>query len=268
MRIFIPTRGRWSKMNQGTMKFLPINDFKRTIIVVHSSELEQYTRVLTPHLANGLTIIPMTYNTLPEKKHLIGQYAQDNGITKFCLFDDDLDLLIRIKDDDWRMRNQTNEDTTEMFNYIEGLLTVFAHGALSPREGNNRIGNGSREELLITNTRAMRAHFFRTKEFLSIPQNRLLDVEDFDNTLSLLEAGYENVVPYWYASGQKKTNADGGCSLYRNNELHDQEIRKLQSFHPGFVFLRTKSNKTDKEGFGTRTEVNIQWKKAYLSSRS
>jgi hypothetical protein len=35
--------------------------------------------------------------------------------------------------------------------------------------------------------------------------------------------------------------------------------------HPGFVKLVQKSNKTDKKNFGTRTEVNIQWKKAHAA---
>ena len=59
------------------------------------------------------------------------------------------------------------------------------------------------------------------------------------------------------------TNEDGGCSEYRTHEFHEHSARRLAELHPGLVTLRQKSNKTDREGFGTRTEVTIQWKRAW-----
>jgi hypothetical protein len=97
--------------------------------------------------------------------------------------------------------------------------------------------------------------------------NRLKDVEDFDVTLQLLRMGYQNAVSNWYCYNQPMTGTKGGASSYRTNQLHDEEVRKLANFHPGFVRIIQKHNKTDAGGFGTRTEVVISWKKAYEESQ-
>jgi hypothetical protein len=37
----------------------------------------------------------------------------------------------------------------------------------------------------------------------------------------------------------------------------------MKELHPGFVTTRQKKNKTDADGFGSRTEVTVQWKQAW-----
>lgn len=268
MKIVIPTRKRWNTFLKGSFKYIPRSYWPDTILAVHYSEVDKYMSVLPPAaLKAGLEIWNYDYKTLPEKKGMIGMTMLDKGINKFCLIDDDLVFLIRISPDHFSMRNQEEQDTEDMFQYIETLLDKYAHGAISPREGNNRVGDGDREELNRENTRAMRFHFFRTHEYALMEHSRLTDVEDFDFTLQMLRRGYKNVVPYWYGQGQAKTQSPGGCSIYRDNAMHDEQVRKLQSFHPDFVRLRHKQNKTDADGFGSRTEVTIQWKAAYESSK-
>jgi hypothetical protein len=268
MRIYIPSRGRHLTVQRQTLSRLHDDDLKRTTLVVHASEYDMYFRATPPELyTKGLRILSLDYDKFPDKKHKIGLHAAEQGESSFCVIDDDLQFLVRISDIDWRLRNQTKNDAKLMFEYISVLATVFGHGAISSREGNNRGGVGSMTDLTKTCARAMRFHFFQTELFLSLKQGRLIDVEDFDATLQLLRRGYPNAVNFWFASGQNKTNSAGGCSLYRTNEVHDQEVRKLQAFHPKFVSLRLKSNKTDNDGFGTRTEATIQWRKAYDSSK-
>lgn len=270
LNIYIPTRGRYNMIRRGTLSKFPLSIMKNVFLVVHISELDQYRAAVPMEWRrDGLKIVPLEYTTLVDKKLLIGQHAKSEGCEKICIIDDDLVLLIRKIATDWRLRNQEHQDVIGMFQYIESLLDTYVHGALSPREGNNTIGIGTRSELLKENTRAMRFHFFKTTEFLEqVEHCRLIDVEDFDTTLQLLRKGYKNVVPYWYASGQAKTNSPGGCSLYRDNTVHDREVRKLAELHKGFVALRQKSNKTDADGFGSRTEVTIQWQRAYRSSQN
>ena len=91
-------------------------------------------------------------------------------------------------------------------------------------------------------------------------------MEDFDTTLQLLRKGHRNAVIHYYAQGHTDSQAPGGCSIYRTAETHDTVCRQLQQLHPEFVSLRTKTNRSDQNGFGTRTEVTIQWKRAYESS--
>ncbi len=87
-------------------------------------------------------------------------------------------------------------------------------------------------------------------------------MEDFDVQLQLLKRGLGNACLYYWAQGQSKTNAPGGCSLWRTHEVHEAAARRLAELHPGLVRLRQKANKTDAGGFGTRMEVTIAWKKA------
>jgi len=249
---------------RGTLAKFPLNIMKDVILAVHDKEYTMYSgHVSRAWLDAGLKIVAFEYETFPEKKVMIAEYAKFLGVDKIVIADDDLQLLMRIQDDDWRMRNQTPDDVANMFAYIDYLLDSYDHGALSPREGNNRKGEGARDQLNVNNTRAMRFHFFKTEAYLSCDHGVFKDVEDFDVTLQLLTRGLPNVVTYWYASGQAKTNYRGGCSLYRTNTLHDIEARRLQAKFPQYVSLRLKSNKADKEGFGTRTECTIQWKRAY-----
>lgn len=268
MKIVIPTRKRWDSFLRGSFKYIPKSYYRDTILAVHETEVDHYIKALPrAALEAGVEVWPYDYDTLPEKKAMIGMDMLKTGVKKFCLIDDDLVFLIRINPDHFSMRNQEEHDVEEMFYYVDHLLDKYAHGAISPREGNNRVGDGDREDLNRENTRAMRFHFFRTHEYALMEHSRLTDVEDFDFTLQMLRRGYANVVPYWYAQGQAKTQSPGGCSIYRDNTMHDLQVRKLAAFHPGFVRLRQKSNKTDTDGFGTRTEVTVQWKAAYDSSR-
>jgi len=267
MKIVIPTRRRWNTFLKGSLKYIPKSYWRDTVIAVHKDEHADYMRMLpTQMLLAGMEVWSYDYNYIPEKRAMIGMSMLDKGIKKFCMIDDDLVFLIRRDADHFSMRNQEDFDTEEMFAYIDTLLNTYAHGAISPREGNNRVGDGPRDELNRENTRAMRFHFFRTHEYVLMEHSRLKLLEDFDITLQMLRRGYKNIVPYWYAQGQAKTQYPGGCSIYRDNAMHDEQVRKLRAFHPDFVRLRHKQNKTDADGFGSRTEVTIQWKAAYESS--
>jgi len=240
---------------------------KDVIIAVHESETTEYVKSLDPAwVSAGIRVLPYGYENLAEKRSLVIMTMVEENVDKYCLIDDDLVFLIRRDATGFSMRNQEEADTLAMFDYIDRLLDTYPHGAISPREGNNRVGNGTREQLDREITRAMRFHFFRTKECLEMEHSRVKDLEDFDFTLQMLKAGYKNVVPYWYSQGQGKTQAAGGCSVYRTHKVHEDAANLLVQLHPGLVTKRLKQNKTDADGFGTRTEVTVQWKKAYKSS--
>jgi hypothetical protein len=268
MIIFIPSRGRANVYARKTLSHIPMSYMHKTVVTVPYGEEDAYMKA-APRVAleSGLTILPVTYNRIADKRHKMALLANDRLEDKLCIIDDDLVFLVRRQVGHFSMRNQDHTDSAEMFEYIEKLLDTYVHGAISPREGNNRAGDGNRAQLDIENTRAMRFHFFRTDQYLSIEHNRMQTMEDFDATLQLLRMGYKNIVPYWYGQGQAKTQSPGGCSSWRTNELHDEQVKLLQSYHPEFVRLRQKSNKTDNDGFGTRLEATISWKKAWESAK-
>ena len=117
--------------------------------------------------------------------------------------------------------------------------------------------------LVDHNTRTLRVLAYQTQAHVRCNHLRVSVMEDFDIALQLLEKGGSIAVSYWWAQGQRMTNESGGCSVYRSHEVHEDSARSLATLHPGLVSLRQKSNKTDRDGFGTRTEVTIQWKLAH-----
>jgi hypothetical protein len=86
-------------------------------------------------------------------------------------------------------------------------------------------------------------------------------------TLSLLELGYPNLISFKYMHDQPTSGSKGGCERYRTKEMLDQEARKLQDLHPGFVSIVEKSTK-HAWGGGKRTDVICYWKKAFCSKQN
>jgi len=145
---------------------------------------------------------------------------------------------------------------------VDADLDTFAHVGISGREGNNRV-----RDAWVENTRYMRFLAYRTDQYMACEHNRVTVMEDFDIALQMLRAGHPNKVYYMYAQGQAKTQSAGGCSVWRTHEVHNAGAERLAELHPGFVTVRQKQNKTDREGFGTRKEVTVYWKKAFASSQ-
>ena len=81
--------------------------------------------------------------------------------------------------------------------------------------------------------------------------------------MQILANGGEIASNYYWAQGQRMMNEAGGCSEWRTHEIHEKAAETLARLHPGVVSLRQKQNNLDKNGFGTRTEVTIQWKYAH-----
>lgn len=273
MKIMIPTRGRADQLGTGTISRIPHSLIPETVLWTHSSEYELYREMAASHIGNlmdmGLQIHHSSYTYIGEKRHQMGLWAWANGAEKFCMLDDDVDFLIRRDVDTWRLREALGHEANDMFRNLSNWLgRGYAQAAISPREGNNRFGEGSPDELFAECTRAMRITAYRTRDFLSVEHDRVPVMEDFDVLLQLLRSGRKNVVLAYWANGQAMTNAPGGCSIWRTRELHNEAAERLAELHPQFVRLREKQNKTDAEGLGTRKEVTVQWKRAFQSSQT
>jgi hypothetical protein len=142
------------------------------------------------------------------------------------------------------------------------LRDGFVHVGISSRNGNNRI-----EADYVDVARMNNAYAYDREAVLACGArfDRLKVMEDFDITLTLLEKGYPNRVTYEYAWGQRRSGDEGGCSLYRNDEMQREAALELARLHPGLVKIVEKESKEAWGGFesSTRTDVNIQWKKAF-----
>jgi len=199
----------------------------------------------------------------PEKgiaavRRWIGEHAARQGEPYFLMLDDDVQFYRRRENSVYLRNADQPGDMEECLARVEEFLKAgYAAVGISPREGNNRI-----EAPYAENTRLIRALAFHTEPFLACEHQRVQVMEDFDILLQLLRSGRPNANIYEFAQGQKSTNAPGGCSTYRTHQLHEKSAHRLAELHPSFVKLREKRNKTGGD-FGTRTEVTIQWKKAY-----
>jgi hypothetical protein len=116
----------------------------------------------------------------------------------------------------------------------------------------------------------MNAYAYDTQALkeLNVEMGRISVMEDFDLTLQLLRKGYPNRVSYQYVWNQRGSGAEGGCSSYRTAELQTKSAQLLQQYHPEYVSLVTKSAGSVWKDMEERSDVNVQWQKAYEDGRN
>ena len=175
------------------------------------------------------------------------------------MLDDDLRFYIRKSPTDWHLRYLEKEEYPAMFGLLEEWMKQgYAHCGISAREGNNRV-----EDLSVENTRYMRVLAYNLDAFPdNIEWGRTKIMEDFDMSLQLLKSGKPCKVSYYYAQGQKSSNAKGGCSEWRTIDVHNEGAQLLADLHPTCVKVVEKQTKTAWNGL-PRKDVIVGWKKAY-----
>lgn len=178
----------------------------------------------------------------------------------FCLCDDDIVVKVRKEHGELATRSATKLEIVHLFVQLYTWhLEGFAQTGVSVAEFNR-----FEESEVVDNTRMLRimsfdVHVLRREE-LKFDDIQLMS--DYHMILSLLERGYENRVTFYYTNAQGKSNAEGGCSLYRTPELMEQCARRLKELHPQTVRLQ-ENKPTNWPGFnGTRTDVSMKWKEA------
>ena len=273
--IFIPSRSRANRLSKSVLTKLPPEILRYVSLVVPFNQSYSYVVAVDDLRLNIKQVIPCIAEGISETRKTIGQYSKDRHSNSFIMLDDDLtDWATRIGPDTHKLRQSTSDDMIEMFTWVQTALTDYAHVSISPR-GNNMIRNSQgifmgEKPLIMGNVRTLRLLAYRTEEFLSVEHGRVPIMEDFDVNLQLLEKGYKNIQSYNWTQDQRQTALPGGCSDYRSLELHDAGARRLAELHPNFVKLVKKINKskvTHNKEFTERTEVVIQWKRAYQSSQ-
>jgi hypothetical protein len=269
MKIYIPSRARFqSKYFTSAytpMRWLNTPELKaRAVYVVRDDEHRNYAHALRDW---DVEVLPCgDPPNLSKKRQWIAEYAWSKGEKTFAMSDDDVMLYIRKGPDQFNLRYPLPWEVEKLLlEQIPDLLKEYAQVGVSAREGNNRPGPGE-FPMIHECTRSMRFFAFRTEDYLSVDANRLSEMADFDTTLQLLRKGLKNAVLFYWAQGQPGTQIPGGCAVYRTHETHEAVAHRLKAYHPDFVNLVQKKKKSGGE-FGTRTEVMIQWKKAYESSK-
>jgi len=250
MIIFIPTRGR--RHYQYTRKALYVDKIPfKVVMVVTECEEHQWDT------ANKL-VIPDEYKFSDIRQEIVNKYWSIDP-HHMCI-DDDLKFYVRIKENDWHLRYTNYDDIIIMLNRIEKYLEDYAHGGISPRELNNR-----HNILTENNTRVTRCHFYNAADLHGegFDFRDLICKQDFHMTLSMLELGYQNIVDFEFAQGQRGSQAKGGCERYRTLELMAAEAHKLKELHPNFIRVSEKITKGS--WGGKRTDVTCYWKKSFCT---
>lgn len=258
MQIFIPTCGR--DQQQITWASLPPALQRRTTLVVQHRERDRYPGYPTVVLPPTITTIAATREWI-----VLKHFPRVATSEKLVMLDDDLKFQSRRRDDPGKFLESTVKDRLELFAAIERALDKYTHVGVVPREGGNRAVDG---DLECTRMMRVLGYYVPTLQKLKVSFLRggpQFTLEDFDMLLQLLRAGKKNLVLARWCQGQGSSNATGGCATYRTLELHNKNAALLAQLHPDFVKLVQKTTKTAWGG-ATRTDVQVQWKKAYLSS--
>ena len=250
MKIFIPTKGRIA--NDRTWKYLPSFWKTRATLVCPQDEVHY-------HHAKGRNAIACPAIGIAATRQWIIENSDDDHI---LMTDDDHDFYIRKDPLAWNMRYMDLNDTNKLFNDIlEYLEQGEAFVGLSARQGNNKLfPDTTRRNIRNCNMYAVNRKVLQQHDIRFDVQPLM---EDFYVQLSLLTKGISTLTITDRAWGQPSSNANGGCSTYRNNDLQTKAATMLKEAFPDFVKLVTKNNKSGWEGMEHRTDVIIYWKKAY-----
>lgn len=270
MKIVIPSRGRANWNKQITVKQLIAARRKATLVVPRkeASEYEdvisEYENTIYDDQQDLISVARCPVNGIGLTRQWIARELYPDQ--KVAMFDDDLYFQHRPDMKSPRLHRATRWDIRNMLRKIEDLFSATTPMVgISARQGNNNYALATRY-----NTRAMNAYAFdlRILRKLKIEFGRMPLMEDFDITLRLLRAGYDNAVLYDYCWNQPASNAEGGCSLYRTARMQAEAAHKLRSYHPNFVKVITKETRLAWEGMRTRTDVRIAWQKASQEGKS
>lgn len=277
LHIYIPTRGRVN--NQLTLRNMPAVWRGRATIVCPINEIVHHKRNWP-----GVKILkqPDPDMSIAQKRKWIFEYAHKNGHEKIMMMDDDLSFCPRHnyfpqfagfqKDShskDWREFRKERPDASGLykssdpedkkidlaFRKVTAALDRYRHGGLGPRLMNQEFGCE-----FSLNKRCMYAIAFHVPTVIKhCKLGRIEHREDFDLTLQLMKAGFENFrYEMCVVEQYEGYNAEGGASEERSMKASNADAYKLARLHPGLVKVKMKDYLVSVP----RVEVVIRWQNA------
>lgn len=249
MDIVIPTMGRINQ--QDTWESLKGSGYS---IVLACPEDE-----VASHEARGRPVLPIPncIQGIAATRHAILETCGE----KVVMMDDDLTFAVRREDEPDKFRPAKATDITEMLRRLSSLLDTYGHASIAMREGGNR-----QTKPVLHCSRVARVIAYRKKAYFASGADfrNSTVMDDFEVTLHMLTRGWKSAILNTHVQNQRSSGAPGGASLYRDLAMHADAARKLASRYPKFVKAVQKTTKTAWGG-ATRTDVLVQWKKAYES---
>lgn len=271
MLITIPSRGRPDWKKQVTLRnFIDMKCKRPVTLCIPDEPFEgrRYRNNVISEVKNrgvDLTVeyVPKTHDGISKTREwILNELAFQRNERYVLMLDDDMDFCYRPD------INMDDLETIKDLSLFEALLDLleewlkegFVHVGIAARQGSNHVF-----ELYRDVTRMMNAYAYDTQMLreLGVQMGRVPVMEDFDLTLQLLRKGYPNRVTYQYVWNQRGSGAIGGCSSYRTPEMQTEAAQKLKALHPAFVSVVTKSTGTVWKDMEERSDVIVQWQKAY-----
>lgn len=247
--VYIPSYNRDTLSSVDNLRGTRI--FDRVALVVHPDEVERYSH-------HGVQVI-----SCPVQGDLgtVRQWLMNRHEGRYMIqMDDDLKFAVRRYDQPSKFLPATTEDIDTMFDRVFELLTVVPLVGVRQRGGANRSEPPMELAVRQCMFHGIDVEIARFEGFNYKP----IVFEDFDYTLQVLTAGYQNAVLNTHTIDQGASNAPGGVAEYRDNPRMQRDAADLAMDYPAFVRV---SEKPGWRGLGdVRTDVNVQWKKALASA--
>ena len=277
MLIAVPSCGRPDWKKQVTLRNFQTMKCKRKVVLCIPSDKREginyrnnVLSILSGRVNLDIEYVPETHNGISHTREwILTELAAKRSERYVLMLDDDMDFCYRPDMTDPAL--ETIKDLPrfeEMLKQLEQWLEDgFVHVGLCARQGNNHfLGPETYRDI----TRMMNAYAYDTHALKELEVNvgRNLVMHDFDLTLQLLRKGYPNRVSYQYVWNQRGSGAEGGCSGYRTAEVQRASALQLQQDHPEFVTIVTKTTGTVWKDMEERSDVNVQWQKAYEEGKN
>jgi hypothetical protein len=263
LKIVIPSRGRADVNLQTTLMFLAEAKLDVTI-VVPANHHSAYVKELVQHYSDiklGVVARPDTVTNLAQSLEWI-IHEWSSATENLLILDDDLRFARRVSEDFsvTGLRQSKPSDFPDLLQVINELLVEYPMVGISAR-GGNQTRKSKREYA----TRQMQAHAIDVAYFRQqwIHPSAVICKSDFHMTLSVLESGVQNALICDFTVDQYRgTNADGGVSFYRTEDMMDEAAHRLKYLHPDYVEVVRKTVKW--KGMEKHPlDVRIAWKRAY-----
>jgi hypothetical protein len=256
VHIYIPSAGRASR--QVTLSKFPDRWRALTTVIVPEGQRKAYKR-------SHFDVVECPAENIGATR----QWLIDNTHAEYILMmDDDLYFYHRAEPFKVSLVGNSSKDNGKMIDALfEAMIDDgFVHVGVAARPEASFYLCGYKIGTRINNVHGYNVYRMRKLgRSIGARFDKLKLMEDFHVTLTLLENGFPNKVLLDYVWNQPGSNTDGGCSTYRTPEAQAKAARKLAALHPDYVKVVEKKvvGKTSWEGMKTRTDVRIQWHKAY-----
>lgn len=240
------------------------------VIAVPEAQYKEYAEKFTEKRVYAIPDTVQSY--LPsQRQHVMEHFG---ATYKYIwLMDDDLTFFRRKMKENEKgeekpvLRKCKEKDITKMFNTMRKHLSEVSMVGISTRLGNNRITEDFDEINRVTRCYAIESSAFKEVGAVFNPFEPFV-AEDFHMALCFLNAGIKNRILHTYAQEDIGSNAEGGCSTYRNSEVQKKTSFWMAENHPE-VKVKGKYSKGSwglqelKDGRNYRVDVIVGWKKAY-----